>query len=69
MAVGMYPTEHRYFMLCTAKHLFALGTLELNCFTYAQQSNQLNLILAIHQIKHFQRNKLLYFPLEEQQVF
>lgn len=32
MAVGIHPTGHRYFMLYTVKHLFELGTMELNCF-------------------------------------
>ena len=46
MAVGMHPTEHRYFMLYTVKHLFALGTVELNCFILciAKQSIESNII-------------------------
>lgn len=45
MAVGMHPTEHRYFMLYTVKHLFALGTVELNCFSLciAKQSIESNI--------------------------
>ena len=45
MAVGMHPTEHRYFMLYTAEHLFALGTLEFNCFILctAKQSIESNI--------------------------
>lgn len=35
---------------------------------HALQSSQLNLTLVIHQIKHFQRRKLLHFALKEQQA-
>lgn len=68
MAVGMYLLSIGilcYVQLNTYLHWVHWSLIVL---FYAQQSNQLNLI-AIHQIKHFQRNKLLYFPLEEQQVF